>query len=689
VKNGRAEKEKNMNANYKSIILVISLLFALSASISAAPGDLDPTFGNGGIVITRDSSNYQINFAYGMAIQSDGKIIIVGDGVRNPPSAMNWDSAVVRYNPDGSLDTSFGGTGIVITQLSIDYDAAQLVAVQADGKIVVAGTRANCYSCLDYSLAVVRYNPDGSLDTSFNGTGIVITSGVASAGGLAIQADGKIVAAGYGGNDIAVVRYNSNGSLDTIFNGTGKILIPKGNGNSYAPSVVLQADGKVVVTRSGYNGSVIDFTIFRYKTDGSPDTTFNGTGQVTTSGFAGGELALQPDGKIVVAGSSYDSSVGDRLAVARFNPDGSLDTSFNGTGIVITSAGAGAAQGLAIQSDGKIVTGGSNFSVVRFNPNGSPDTTFNGTDLATRGYSIAVAIQADGKIVVAGNPDEYGGEYSDFMVVRYQGDVAPAACPNPIDCADFFVRQHYRDFLNREPDDAGLAFWTNEITLCGSDQQCIEAKRINVSAAYFISIEFQQTGYLAYRTYKAAYGNLPNAPVPIKFDEFLTDTQQIGQGVIVNQAGWEQLLETNKHNFFSAFVQRSRFTSAYPASLTPDQFVDQLFVNAGVTPSVNDRAGAINEFGGAMTTDDVAARARTLRRIAENSTLAHQEFNRAFVLMQYFGYLRRNPNDLPDTNFDGYNFWLDKLNQFNGDYLQAEMVKAFLVSNEYRHRFGL
>jgi Tol biopolymer transport system component len=266
----------------------------------------------------------------------------------------------------------------------------------------------------------------------------------------------------------------------------------------------------------------------------------------------------------------------------------------------------------------------------------------------------------------------------------------PAACPNPIDCNDFFVRQHYLDFLSREPDTDGLAFWTNEIASCAGDAACIEAKRINVSAAYFLSIEFQQTGYLVYRTYQAAYGNLPNAPVPIKFAEFLPDTQQIGQGVIVNQPGWEQLLETNKQNFFSAFVQRSRFTSAYPTSLAPDQFVDQLFVNAGVTPAVKDRADAINEFGGAMTTDDVAARARTLRRIAENATLAQQEFNRAFVLMQYFGYLRRNPNDAPEQglNFDGYNFWLTKLNQFNGDFRTAEMVKAFLLSTEYRQRFA-
>ncbi len=261
---------------------------------------------------------------------------------------------------------------------------------------------------------------------------------------------------------------------------------------------------------------------------------------------------------------------------------------------------------------------------------------------------------------------------------------------NPIDRPDFFVRQHYLDFLNREPDPPGIGFWTNEISLCGSNQQCIEVKRINVSAAFFLSIEFQETGYLVYRSYKAAYGNLPGTPVPLKLDEFLPDTQQIDKGVIVGFGNWAAQLETNKVAFFLDFVSRTRFTSAYLTTMTPAQFVDALFAKAGVTPSAADRAAAINEFGGAANTADQAARARALRRVAENTTFHQQEFNRAFVLMQYFGYLRRNPNDPPEPglNFDGYNFWLNKLNQFNGNFTNAEMVKAFLVSGEYRGRFG-
>ncbi len=265
-------------------------------------------------------------------------------------------------------------------------------------------------------------------------------------------------------------------------------------------------------------------------------------------------------------------------------------------------------------------------------------------------------------------------------------DILPAT--NPINDTQFFVRQHYHDFLDREPDTPGFTFWTNEIEGCGSDSQCREIKRVNVSAAFFISIEFQETGYFVYRIFKAAYGNLPGAPVPLTINEFLPDKQRLSQGLIVGAPGWEQLLDNGKNALAADLVARPRFTAAYPTSLSPTQFVDILFMNAEVTPSTSERMSLINEFGSASTTDDAAARARVLVRVAENSTLAQQEFNRAFVLMQYFGYLRRSPNDSPDNNFNGYDFWLNKLNLFNGNFVQAEMVKAFITSPEYRQRFG-
>ena len=257
----------------------------------------------------------------------------------------------------------------------------------------------------------------------------------------------------------------------------------------------------------------------------------------------------------------------------------------------------------------------------------------------------------------------------------------------PLDATDYFVRQQYLDFLGREPDESGFAFWSNQISSCGSDQACVNEKRVNVSAAFFLSIEFQQTGYLVYRMNKAAYGNLPGAPVPIAMNDFLPDARRVAQGVVVNQDGWQMMLNNNQQNFAAEFVQRPRFTSFYPASLSPADLVDRLFANSEVSPTAADRDAAISEFGGVNDTADMPARASALRVIAENSTLAQQESNRAFVLMQYFGYLRRDPNSGPDADFGGYDFWLAKLNNFGGDYQQAEMVKAFLVSGEYRGRF--
>ena len=265
----------------------------------------------------------------------------------------------------------------------------------------------------------------------------------------------------------------------------------------------------------------------------------------------------------------------------------------------------------------------------------------------------------------------------------YVGDWQPRfiSATNPIDDAQFFVRQHYDDFLSREPDPSGFDFWTNEIASCGSDSKCIDTKRVNVSAAYFLSTEFQETGYLVYRFYNAALNRANSLP---RFIEFMRDTQRVGNGVIVNATGWQQQLEQNKQAFAQDFVARPEFTTLYPDTMSPAQFVDALYQHAGIIPTATERQAALDEFN-----TPTGARGRVMRRVAENQTLYAREFNRAFVLMQYFGYLRRNPDDPPDNNVSGYNFWLGKLNQFGGNYQAAEMVKAFIVSSEYRQRFGL
>ena len=247
---------------------------------------------------------------------------------------------------------------------------------------------------------------------------------------------------------------------------------------------------------------------------------------------------------------------------------------------------------------------------------------------------------------------------------------------NPIDEAEIFVCQHYHDFLNRDPDPAGLAFWTNEITSCGADAACIDLKRQNVSAAFFLSIEFQNTGFLVERAYQAALNRFP------LYLEFIPDTQRIGRGVIIGQPGADALLEANKQAFFNQFVTRPEFIALF-GGLTNAQYVDALNANTGGSLSDSERTALVTGLNNATLT-----RAQVLRSVAEDAEFTDSEFNRAFVLMQYFGYLRRNPNDPPDTNFDGFNFWLNKLNEFNGNFIAAEMVKAFITSIEYRQRFA-
>jgi hypothetical protein len=196
--------------------------------------------------------------------------------------------------------------------------------------------------------------------------------------------------------------------------------------------------------------------------------------------------------------------------------------------------------------------------------------------------------------------------------------------------------------------------------------------------------------------YKAAYGDATSQAVVnqipiqiqvpiIRLEEFLPDTRSISSGVIVGTAGWPELLDANKNSFAQEFVARARFKTVLPESMTPQQFVDKLNTNAGNVLSDAERSSLVGELAANNT---AAGRASVLRKVAENAELARREKNRAFVLMQYFGYLRRNPNDTPDTDHSGYNFWLTKLNEFNGNFVHAQMVTAFLESIEYRNRFA-
>ncbi|MCA1634494.1 MAG: DUF4214 domain-containing protein [Acidobacteria bacterium] len=241
---------------------------------------------------------------------------------------------------------------------------------------------------------------------------------------------------------------------------------------------------------------------------------------------------------------------------------------------------------------------------------------------------------------------------------------------NSIDESEFFVRQHYRDFLGRDPDAAGLAFWINNIESCGADAQCRDIRRVDTSAAFFLSIEFQETGYFVHRFYKASFKRAP------LFAEYLPDLQTIREGVVIGEPGSFERLESNKRAFAAQWVARPAFRERFD-HLNEMQYVDALYANAGVTPTEGERTALI---AGLLTRRET--RAGVLRQIIEDDDFERAEFNRAFVLMQYFGYLRRDP-DTP-----GFNFWLKKLDDNGGDFRAAEMVKAFITSLEYRRRFG-
>lgn len=271
---------------------------------------------------------------------------------------------------------------------------------------------------------------------------------------------------------------------------------------------------------------------------------------------------------------------------------------------------------------------------------------------------------------------------------------AGARSGNVIDDSREFVCQHYHDFLNRQSDQAGEDFWTQNIEQCGSNAQCRQVFRVETSAAFFLSIEFKETGYFVIRTQKAAFGNSKSTP---RYQSFIRDQREINEGVVVGQSDWQQKIESNKQSYLAEFISRPEFVVLFPQGMTAAAYVDKLFANAGVTPTTDERGTAINAYGAG----DAAGRAAAVRSVVESGSVFNAEYNAAFVLMQYFGYLRRNPDAAPDGNFAGYDFWLAKLDSFSrpsedmrddtqafARVQKAEMVRAFIESLEYRKRFG-
>ncbi len=430
-----------ISLTFSSALFAAVLLAGIPSQVSAAGDHRDLSFSGNGKLAT-DFGGVD-DYARDVAIQADGKIVVVGSS--GSGSAAKF--ALARYNPNGSLDTTFNGTGKLTTTVNGGGSGARAVVILPNGKIVVGGyARSQSSGSTEFALA--RYNANGSLDSTFDGNGTVQTAFTfdlgSSAGAeilsLAVQPDGKIVAVGAvnglyrasAASDWAIARYNTDGSLDNTFSADGKTTLDfetdSGEFTETASSVAILPSGKILVGGTSLFQNT-NFALARFNEDGSLDITFNNNGKVITD-FGGIDilknLKVQPDGKIVVGGTSAISGI-IKFALARYNAEGMPDASFSDDGKVVLDFN-GTLQSIALQSDGKIVavgTANSDFMLTRVNPNGSLDTAFGlagivSTDIFSNSpdTAAAVAVQPDGKIVVAGYAQNTGSTF-DFAVARY------------------------------------------------------------------------------------------------------------------------------------------------------------------------------------------------------------------------------------------------------------------------------
>jgi uncharacterized delta-60 repeat protein len=435
-------------------IFSILLFIPLAPHISAQPGLPDANFGTAGKVTVAASTLF--DEAKAVVLQPDGKIIVAG---RAKISGI-YHLALVRLLPNGSLDPSFGTTGKVTTAIGPKQDEAYAVALQPDGKIVVAG---RIFNGTNFDFALLRYHPNGSLDNSFHTTGIVTTAigpNNDEAYAVTIQADGKIVVAGHADNgtnaDFALLRYLPDGTLDGSFGSAGIVRTDFGTHDDKAMAMALQTDGKIVVAGWSFNGANEDFALARYQSDGTLDPAFHNDGRQTTDFTVspktyqdyGRALLIQPDGMIVVAGYSDISMAKKIISLARYETNGDMDNGFGVGGKVTVSlniVGIGdVAHAVALQTDGKIVVAGSvhiavyenfDFALLRLTSDGKLDQSFgNGgkvmTDFGvTNDQILAVTIQPDGKILAVGDNRLY------FALARYLSGLN-------VGVLDFSIDQH-------------------------------------------------------------------------------------------------------------------------------------------------------------------------------------------------------------------------------------------------------
>jgi len=663
---------------------------SLTGSNNSVIGGTAPGAGN---LISANGTGVSISGNPGFTIQVQGNLI--GTDVNGTADLGNTDDGVSVNGPANFVTSvTIGGTaagarnlisgnngdGIELRALTGTVVQGNLIGLQIDGTSPLGNGGAGINIVGTFNNTVGGTAPGAANRIAFNGVGS------ASGGGVIIDGSTSIT------NSVRGNSIFANTSNGTIANrGLGLDLSASGGGNGPTPNDACDVDtgpnnlqnfpvvtsaitsgGSTTVQGTLESTAATTFTIDVYSST-SPDPSAHGEGET----YLGSTTALSSGGCSYTFSFTTSSpvAIGHMAAATATDPSGNTSEFSNTRQVLSPTAGLSSISGRITTSD-EVPLGGVLMSLTGGNGLRRTFTNSQGfyqfPNLVNSFYSVSTM-----RANYAFAPAERSFS---LLANKTDADFVAHALPqttNPLDSPEFFVRQQYLDFLGREPDEAGLQFWTNEITACSEDAQCVARKRENVSAAFFLSIEFQQTGFLVHRLYKTAFGRAP------RLVEFLPDAQTVGRDVVVGSQGWEEQLAANQRALADSFVRREDFRLFYD-SLSNEQYVDKLYQNTGVTPDQTDRNALVAGLNTGAET-----RATALRRIAESEALTHAEFRPAFVLMEYIGYLRRNPDDLPDSNLDGFDFWLTKLNSFGGDFVRAEMVKSFLVSTEYRRRFGV
>lgn len=460
-------------------------------------------------------------------------------------------------------------------------------------------------------------------------------------------------AASYPDNPVGTQTRTRRGRIDYVFySKASTTLIAR---NSKIPDTRDLSNTNVVITLgtlddkgvrpSDHNPMITDFDLATSSSDPTPTPTPTPAPTATPTPNPGTSATFQ------LSSSSYN-----------VNEGGSLEIAVNRTGDLSQTNSVNYATGdISAQQQRDYIMSAGMFT---FAP-GETRKTFtlwvvdDGYSEPTETLSVTLSSPTQGTVLGSAN-----------ATVSIVDNDATASTTSPLDNASFFVQEHYLDFLNRGADTAGLSFWSSEITSCGGNVQCLELKRLNVSAAFFLSIEFQETGFLACMANKAAFAGYP------AYAQFIRDSQALRTNYIFGQAGASTQLETNKQAYFKELISRASFHAKFDG-MSNDQYVDTLIANTRLTLTASERQALINGLNAGTEN-----RGTVLRTFAEKPALRVREFNAVFVLMEYFGYLRRDPDST------GFIFWLTKLNSFGGNFVKAEMVKAFIQSSEYYQRFG-